>query len=71
MKPKDPVKELIKYHEFRIKACKDVIPFYKKDNYWDKVTECAKEIQFHKSTLAVINNFFNLKNKKYDIRICK
>ena len=62
-KEKDPVKELIKYHQFRIKTCKDVIPFYKKDNDWNKVTECAREIQFHTSTLIIINQFFNLKIK--------
>ena len=71
MKPKDPVKQLIKYHEYRIKNCKDVIPYYKKENFWDKVTECGKEIQFHKITLIMINDFFNLKNKKYDIHIHK
>lgn len=62
-KEKEPVKELIKYHQFRIKICKEAIPFYKKDNNWNKVTEYAKEIQFHTSTLMVINQFFNLKIK--------
>ena len=50
------LKEVIKYHKYRIKVSKDCIPYYRKEMQYDKLIEISHELKFHKCCLLTIDN---------------
>lgn len=56
---KEVIAKMNAYFKFRIKTCKDVMPHYKKEGFYDKVTECAREIQIQESSIFLLKKYLN------------